>query len=281
MNASIPVPSFDDHVPFLNLFILGLVENYQAGKINSWNELDNFVKAFFTSEQIEKMEAIIPGWHKMASYDDGITLVHVMCAFLGLYMMPEFLSMTKAQQQLMKWVILLHDVEKKPVQGKRDHAHAFRSAVSAARILPMLGFSTTSKYDALIDDWSEFTRTAVTLTENSQHEIQDNRKLSEILDGIEKIFGAKSQGALVIKTILLHLSVDMHLWPPAAPLTDEEVKRYFDGDFIPMLRVMNLGDGEGWSLFHESREVLRNDTLDAIRRIERLISNESEGASSG
>lgn len=281
MNASTPVPSFDDHVPFLNLFILSLVENYQIGKISSWDELSKRVNAFFTPDQMKQMEGIVPGWHKMASYDNGVTLVHVMCVFLGLYMMPEFLSMTKVQQQMMKWVILLHDVEKEPVQGKRDHAHAFRSAVTATKILPKLGFPTTSNYDALIDNWSEFTRTAVALAENFPDEIQDNRKLPKILSGIEKLFGPKSSGALIIKTILFHLSVDMQLWPPAAPLTDEEVKRYFDRDLIPMLRVMNLGDSEGWSLFHESREVLRNDTLDAFKRIERLISNEAEGVSRG
>ena len=271
MNAFNQVPSFDDRLRFLNHFILVLVENYQSGKINSWDELDKAVKAFFTSKRMKEMEIIVPSWHKMSSYVDGVTLVHVMCVFLGLYIMPEFLSMNNEQQQMMKWVILLHDVEKEPEQGKRDHAHAFRSAVTAARILPRIGFPTTSNYDALIDDWSEFTRTAVALAENSADEVQDNRKLPEIISGIEKMFGPKSVGALVIKTILFHLSVDMQLWPPATPLTDADLKRYFECDLIPMLRVMNLGDGEGWSLFHESREVLRNDTLEAFKRIERLV----------
>ena len=281
MNPSAPVPSFDDRLPFLNHFILELVENYQAEKIKSWDELDKSVKAFFTTEQTEQLEAIVPGWHKMASYEDGITLVHVLCVFLGLYRMPEFLSMMHDQQQLMKWVILLHDVEKGPQAGKRDHAHAFRSAVTAARVLPKVGFPVTAEYDSLIDDWTAFTRNAVRLPENSRDAIQDNRKLPEILGGIQSMFGTNTPAALILKTILFHLSVDMQLWPPAAPLTDEEVKRYFDRDLIPMLRVMNLGDGQGWSLFHESREALRNDTLDAFTRIERLISNQVQGASRG
>ena len=276
MSAFNQVPSFDDYLPFLNHFIIELVENYQSGKINSWDKLDNVVKAFFTSERMKEMEAIVPGWHKMASYDDGITLVHVMCVFLGLYMMPEFLSMNHMQQQMMKWVILLHDVEKEPQQGKRDHAHAFRSAVAAARILPKLGFPVTSENNLLIDDWSEFTYTAITIPESSLDSAQDNRKLPEILSGIERMFGYHTPAALIIKTILFHLSVNMNLWPPAAPLNDEEVIKYFDRELVLMLRVMNLGDSEGWSMFDPSRETLRNDTLEAFKKIERLILNKDE-----
>jgi hypothetical protein len=63
----------------------------------------------------------------------------------------------------------------------------------------------------------------------------------------------------------------MKLWPPAAPLSDEEVSSYFDHDLVPMLRVMNLGDSEGWSMFDRSRETLRNDTLEAFKKIEQII----------
>lgn len=63
---------------------------------------------------------------------------------MGLYMLPEFLGLSEHQQNLMKWVILLHDVEKEPQEGKRDYTHAFRSAVGAAKTLPGLGFPITS-----------------------------------------------------------------------------------------------------------------------------------------
>ena len=111
------------------------------------------------------------------------------------------------------------------------------------------------------------------MAENPPDTIQDNRKLPEILNGIDNMFGHNTPAVLIVKTILFHLSVNMKLWPPAAPLTDEEVRRYFDGELVLMLRVMNLGDSEGWSIFHESRETLRNDTLEAFKKIERLISN--------
>jgi hypothetical protein len=268
------IPSFDGYFPDLNQFIHGLVGLYNAGRISSWEDLDERVNNFFTTEKMDQIESAVPHWNKMASYENGVTLVHVMCVFLGMYMMPEFLSMTPVQQQLMKWTILLHDVEKEPQDGKRDHAHAFRSAVTAARVLPRLGFPITAAYDSLIYEWSGFTCSAITKPENSPDIIQDNRKLPEILSGIERMFGDSTPATLIIETIAFHLSVDMQLWPPAAPLTDEEVGRYLDRELVPMLRVMNLGDSEGWSMFDPSREALRNDTLEAFKGIERLISAE-------
>ena len=271
MNASRGFPSFDVLLPEFNQFILELVEDHHAGKINSWEKLEEKVNVFFTPERMEHVESIIPHWRKMASYADGLTLVHVICVFMGLYMMPEFFSLAKEQQGVMKWVILFHDVEKEVQKGKRDHAHAFRSAVGAARTLPTLGFPVRPEYDSLIDNWDKFTRSAITKLENSPDDVQDNRKLPTILDGIERMFGHNTPATLIIKTILFHLSVDTQPWPPATPLTDTEVRRYLDSDLAVLLRVMNLGDSEGWNMFETSRESLRNSTLVAFRTVEQLI----------
>ena len=267
-------PTFDEQLPDLNRFILELVDDYHARKINSWEELDEKVKAFFTSERMEQMEAIVPGWKKMASYIEGVTLTHVMCVFLGMFMTPEYLSLSPEEQQEMKWVILFHDVEKKPQAGKRDHAHAFRSAVGAARTLPRLGFPVTPEYDSLIDSWDQFTRSAITKLEGSSDDVQDNRKFPTILDGIERMFGQNTPATLIIKTILFHLSVNMDLWPPPNPLTEAEVKRYFNKELSTLLQLMNLGDNDGWALFDpEVRENQRDDIMDKFEKIEKLLSS--------
>jgi hypothetical protein len=273
MNATPACPSFDSSLAGLNQFILELVEAYRAGKVTSWNELEITVNVYFTPERMAYMESRVPGWRKMASYMEGTTLVHVMCVFLGLFIMPEFLSMTKEQQQVMKWVILFHDIEKESQKGKRDHGHAFRSAVAAARILPGLGFPVTAEYDKLIEAWSEFTRSALTRSESLQDFIQDHRKLPEIIDGIERMFGPDAPAALIVKTILFHLSIDMQPWPPVTPLTDEEVGLYLDGELVLLLRAMNLGDSDGWNMFSPDREKLRDATLEAFKKVRRLVSN--------
>ena len=272
MNAPLTFPSFEEKLPFLDQFILELVEAYHTEKINSWEELDKEVRVFFTPERMAEIEALVPGWQKMASYAEGVTLTHVTLVFLGLYRMPEFLDLAEEQREIMMWVILLHDVEKEPQAEKRDHAHAFRSAASAARILPNLGFPATSEYDSIIDEWDQFTRSAVTRLENPPDDVQDNNKLPEILMGIERMFGRHTPADLIIRTILFHLSVNMKEWPPANPLSDEEVKRYIDRDLIPLLKVMNLGDNDGWTLFEQGvRERQRLDILEEFDKIEQIV----------
>ena len=132
----------------------------------------------------------------MASYTEGITLVHVMCVFLGMYMLPEFLQLSIYQQGMMKWVILFHDIDKIHIRGKKDTLHAFRSAAVAANRLPDLGFPITSEYPALVGLWSQDTSQACIDGEGDAPPIPDNRKLSRILSGIEQLYGANTPAAL-------------------------------------------------------------------------------------
>jgi len=267
-------PKFDEHLPFLDAFIHELADEYKKGKLQSWGDLEIRVKAFFTAEMMDRTNIVIPHWGKMASYVGGITLVHVMCVFLGLYIMPEFLALTKEGQQIMKWVILFHDVEKEIQEGKRDYFHAFRSTAGAARVLPKLGFPVTEDYASFIDEWDAYTRSAITKIEGVSDDVQDNSKLPKIIDGIEHMFSHNTPAALILKTILFHLSVDMTDWPPPNPLTQEEVVRYFDRELLPLLKVMHLGDGDGWSMFEsETREHLRIDTIRVFDKLEHLLSH--------
>jgi hypothetical protein len=273
ISASMNLPNFDETFSSLHLFILELVEQQRRGNVNSWNALESQVNTYFTSEKMDEMESLVPHWCKMASYADGRTLVHVMCVFLGLYEMPEFQAMSAAQQQIMKWVILFHDVEKEIPDGRRDYAHAFRSTVGAARTLPTLGFPVTSEYEAIIAYWDTYTRSALTTLENSTEIIQDNRKLPHIVDGIDRMFGHNTPAALILKTILLHLAIDMDFWPPPSPLTNEEVIKYVNDELAPLMLVMNLGDNEGWNMFAaDVREYARKDTLRAFEKIRATIS---------
>ena len=133
MNDQLDFPSFDVRLSGLNRFILELVEEYSADKIKSWDDLEIRVKLFFTPKIMDEIEFIAPGWKKMASYSEGITLTHVTCVFLGMFMLPEFLSLSQKQKQIAKWIILFHDIDKFHIRGKKDTMHAFHSAVIAAK----------------------------------------------------------------------------------------------------------------------------------------------------
>jgi hypothetical protein len=273
MNQRLHSPSFDDRFPDLRQFICELVDLYADGKINSWDELDPRVSAFFNPERMEQMESLVPHWQKMTSYLEGVTLTHVMCVFMGLYMLPEYGALAPAQQNLMQWIILLHDIEKKAEKGKRDPIHALRSAVTAAQRLPFLGFHTTDEYSALIDAWSDFTLSAMIVPDGAQERIPDKSKYPEILSGIDRLFGKGSAGALLIKTVLLHLSITVVKdWPSAAPLTIDEIKNYADKNLLPLLKVMMLADNEGWSMFYPAdRDKQRAETLETYAALENLI----------
>ena len=275
MNSTLAFPAFDDCFPDLNQFILGLAEAYRGGKIGSWDALEEEVHVYFTAQKLDDMEARVPGWRKMASQVSTVTLTHVMCVFLGLIMLPEFQALSETQQQLAKWIVLFHDVEKelRGAGGEKDKTHAFRSAVLAARELPRWGFEATRAYDRLIDTWSELTHSATKNSEVFREPIQDNSKLPDILIGLEALFGANEPATLVVKCILFHMSINVvNDWPQAAPLTDQEIKRYISGRLVPLLKVMMLSDNEGWVMFSEERQQQRIETLEAFRRVEQLIS---------
>ena len=273
MDISLRFPLFDNKFPDLNRFIQDLVKAYHAGRMRSWDDLEKSVKDFFTPEQMEQMEILAPGWKKMASYSDGITLTHVTCVFLGMFMLPEFQALSPEQQQIAKWIVLFHDIDKAHIRGQRDKMHAFNSAVVAANILPSLGFPITGKYHKLINAWSEYTRQAFVLPDGEQWPKPDNQKLPKILLDIEEFFGENTPAALITKTALLHISlaVDKNYSTPA-PLTDAEAKRYINPNLFPLLKVMMLSDNEGWSMFEpEVREQQNSDALKEFKRIRELI----------
>lgn len=267
------IPLFKDQFSYLDRFIVELVDAHQAGDIQSWEDLEPRVTNFFTPERMAQVEACVPGWQKMSSYHEGVTLTHVMCVFMGLYMLPEFADLPPAQQNMMQWVILFHDVEKEVEKGRRDPKHGFRSAVVAAQNLPKLGFDTTQDYEKLIDAWSEFTYSAVITPAGAREPIQDNRKLAEILSGINQLFGRNSPGALIVKTVLLHMSINVvKEWPQAVPLSMHEIVKYIGKDLVPLLKSMMLADNEGWVMFHpEEREIQRRETLETFEVINNMI----------
>ena len=273
MNDKQTAPSFDVFFPELNQFIGELVQDYDAGNIQSWDDLDGKVKRFFTPVRMAQMETLVPRWQKMASYSEGITLVHVMCVFLGMFMLPEFQQLTAAQRQIAKWVILLHDIAKFHIPGIKDTMHAFHSGVQAANLLPRFGFPTRQYFAERIGQWSEYTNQAFILGEANTPPKPDNRKLPGILIGIDNLFGRNTPAALITKTVLLHISLSIDpYYPTPSALTDEQIKRYIDPQLFPLLRVMMLADNEGWSLFNpEARAQRSRDAGQAFEKIEMLI----------
>lgn len=270
-------PTFDDNLPFLNQFFLKLVEEYRSGSLSSWEELENQCHQFYTPEIMDAIEAKTKGWKKMASYSGGITLVHVTCVFLGMFMLPEYLALSAEQKQIAKWIILFHDIAKAHTRGQRDAMHPLNSAVVAANTLPNLGFPVEGEYQTLIDPWSEFTHQAFVKSLINKSPKPDNRKLPKILSDIDLMFGRNTPAALITKTVLLHISLTVDKnYPTPSQLTKKETKEFINPTLLPLLKVMMLSDNEGWSLFEpEIRKQQKRDALFAFEGLQELIGTDS------
>lgn len=265
-------PVFDVRHPDLNYFILELVDVYRSGKIKSWGELEEKVNFFFTPEKMTQMEESIPGWIKMASFSGGITLTHVICVFLGMFLLPEYQKLTAEQQQLAKWIVLFHDVEKETIQGKRDLTHGFRGAAFTAKILSDIKFPVTSEFANSIDSWADFTGNASIPSDLFSSPIQDNSKLPEIISGIERVFGKNTAAALITKGVLLHMSINVVKdYPQSAPLTMDEIILYVDDRLKPLLKTVMLADNNGWSLFYPEISLKqRKETVAFFEEVEKI-----------
>jgi hypothetical protein len=265
-------PLIESHFPDLMHFISALVQEYQSGEIDCWEIMENKVHAFFTTDEMDKVIAVAPYWRTMAAFANGATLVHVLSVFLALFLCPEFQQATKNEQDLLKWIVFFHDIAKEPKHGSRDFIHGFRSAAITGRLLPVLGFTASPEYRDNIDDWIAYIYDSIISEDASSVVFQDNQRLSGIIGGIERLFGYNTPPALIIKTILLHISINgVKEWPQASPLSESEELEYLDMDTIPLLKTMMLVDSCGWDLFeHTTREHHRLEILAVFRRIEHL-----------
>jgi hypothetical protein len=264
-------PTLEEHLPELMVFVAELARGYRPGEVDSWAALAERVHAFFTPGMRARVEAVAPGWGEMSAYGGGVTLVHVMCVFMGLLLCPEYQQAAPRQQALLKWAVLFHDIAKKAQSGRRDQMHGFRSAALAGQSLPGLGFPLVGGNREQLDAWAGLTATAAAWDERGEA-IQDNRRLPEIMAGLEALFGRDTPAALVLKTVLLHISLTVvRAWPQTAPLTEAEIKQYIDGPLLPLLKVMMLVDSDGWMLFDQpAREAYRQEIVAAFEAVAQL-----------
>lgn len=262
-------PTVEHHLPDLMPFIHALANDYRRKNLYGWPAVRTRVSDFFTLGRMAHFDSILPGWQMMAAYREGTTLVHVIAALAALMLLPEYQQAGPDQQAQIKWIILFHDLTKRLEQGIRDHTHAFRSAALAGRQLPRLGFSVLDS--AQIEPWAALTAGAI--MHDTPEPVQDNRQLPEILAGLERLFGPNTPAALIVKTVLLHMSINtLHEWPQAAPFTDDEIARYVDPAMLPLLEMMMLIDNDAWAFFDpETKQRHRAETLDVFARVRRLV----------
>jgi hypothetical protein len=246
-SARLESPSMAEKLPELWLFLDALSAGVKAGTITSQEQFIERCQTFYTADRMAEIEAVVPGWTHMASFESGRTLWHVNAAMVALLQLDEYRSMSPHEQTVQQWVVLLHDIAKEPVGG-RDHRHTFRSAAQAARVLPTLGFPVTAAYRSEFPDWFNLTDTATRRAAGQDSEMQDNRKLPSILDGANRILAEPTRTTVTV--IALHQSItSLAAWPVQAPLTNDEVAAYVNKEMLTPLLALTLADSGGWNLF--------------------------------
>lgn len=234
-------------LPDLWGFVQELDAAVARGEIGTTEQLIARCRAFYTADQIDKVEAVIPGWRHMASFDNSKTLWHVNVAILALMRLEEYQAAPPERQALLQWLVLLHDIAKEPVGG-RDHRHSFRSAAHVGRLLPGLGFPVSEDYRAEFAAWFALTDTAVKLAGPEQLPIQDNARLPGILAGIARLFPEPSR--TLVTAIALHQSItSLAAWPVASPMTREDTAAALYPELMEPLLALTLADSGGWNLF--------------------------------
>jgi hypothetical protein len=267
------IPTVGSCLPELMDFVERLGSKVESDDLTSWPSLSQEVRRFFGVEQMAKVNAIVPGWQAMAADAEGQTLIHVMAASTALLLCPEYRQVPLEMQHVMQWIVLLHDLAKEVHDGKRDPTHGFRSAALTGQLLRHFLDTATGDFEGRLTKWVALIRSAKTRPPEADIDIPDNRRLPEIVDGIDSLFGQDTPAALIVKTILFHQALDVVAeWPQAAPLTQQEIQRYLGPRVVPYLKMLMLVDNDAWAFFDpETKQRHRTETLTAFRKVETLV----------
>ncbi len=271
------VPRVESLLPELIAFTAQLANQYERGSLNDQRAFSQQVRAFFTPERMAQVEQVVPGWGQMAAYENQTTLIHVTSVLTALYLLPEYQQAGAEQRALMAWMVLFHDVAKVARKGEHDAVHGFRSAAIAGKALGQVGFPVTNDYVDGIERWAILTHDAVVYHPEHREMIQDNRRLPQIIAGINGMYGPHAPAGAVIKGILFHLSVVTDPdYPILAPLTGDDLRLYLDPPAFQMLKAMILVDNDAWTLFDApAKTQQRHKTLAAFDQINRIIQPEN------
>lgn len=248
------MPTMMDKLPELTAFVIRLVDDWRGGTLTNWPDFAQRVRDFYTPAMMGKLEMVVPGWGKMASFANQQTLIHVTSVMTTLLLLPEYQQATAEQRIIMEWIGLFHDIAKEARQNDHDYTHGFRGAAVTGKALAGLGFPVNEVFAAEVDDWFALTHGATYFHEDYQEDIQDNRKLPEIIAGIERFYGVDTPATLVIKWVLLHLSIPSDPeYPTLAPLTDAQLHEYINAPMLPITIALALADDGAWNLFDAER----------------------------
>lgn len=136
-----------------------------------------------------------------------------------------------------------------------------------------MGFPTGDAYTAGPDPWTLLVLGASITAPDGKGLIQDNRALPEILQDVERLFGAGTAAGLIVEAVMLLQSLSVvPEWPNAGSLTEAELPSCIHPALLPLLEGVMLVDSDAWQLFDtKSRTKYRQATLAVFADVRRLV----------
>lgn len=239
--------AFRTALPDVAALLDNLSRDIARSRITTQEDFDAACRRSWTPARMADVDDLIPRWSEMASYADGKTLCHVTAALLALYRLDEYRAAGGHLRTLMEWTVVLHDIAKQPAHGRRDHRHAFRSAVVALETLPRLGFEPKAAFAAKAESWRAMVLQAHLRDPASGEVVQDNAFLPPLVAGAHEML--ESDGARIVTAIALHLAITVvGDWPSLAPLDAEQEQALVTPEIAELLQPLMLADNGGWNL---------------------------------
>jgi len=224
----------------------------RAEKFSSWKPLIQQIQPILELGFIEKMEAAIPGWKKIATLNDGQTAIHTLLVFSLCLNLPEYtLFSDEMTRKEIEWAAILHDLDKN--LARNDTAHPFRSAAVVARIMPQLGFKPlVGVYQSDIDNWSILVMSAQ--KPDGEKMVHNHTPLKKIIHDLHRCWGSDSSASRVLKAVLLHQSLPtVEDWKNAVLLNNEELAYSLTLKDMNVLDPLMVVDSDSWNIYSEAR----------------------------
>jgi hypothetical protein len=264
-------PSLSSVFPELWTQLERLAHELEVGTYADWPALTARLEFLNDPDLIDLMNTRIPGWHKIAAINNGITARHTILVFATCLNLPEYKKKPHQTQSEIQWAALLHDIDKN-VSGGRDASHPFRSAAVAVKAMPGLGFDPQPNVTLKeIEGWSE-------LVMSAQHEVNgqvlhDHTNLKEIIEGIHSQWGKETSASRILKAVLFHQSLPtVKDWPNPVLLSDEELRASLTLEDMNVLAPLLIADSDSWNIFDEPRfaylDELRENITETRKRLD-------------
>jgi hypothetical protein len=233
------IPSIAEKLPDLWLFLEKLDAAVKSGTIRSTEQLIERCKEFYTAERMAKIEAVVPGWTHMASFEQGKTLWHINVAMVALLQLDEYRSMSPIQQTV-QWIVLTTWPRNRLVGAIIDTASAQRRTQdeSCPRSIP--GDRRLSiRVPGVVN--------LQTMRCNSRRRTGDQDSTLPRTSSPGRSSPSRRDSGHHNRTASVHNI--LAAWPVKAPLTDDQVIAYVDKDLVTTLLPLTLADSAGWNLF--------------------------------